>query len=468
MSGRNRFGIVPGMAALVFSLCLGPYWGIGLSGAAPAPDSAPFLPSPLRLEALPGTALYGTPYSLRVTGLEQGERVTITARSTDHRGILWVSSAVFEASQSGVVDAGVQAPSSGDYSGVDIFGLLWSMKPVNPPPRGPGTFTEDPESGWTVDFSVIDSQGREASTRMRRTFELQERPLTRVPLKQDGLRGALYHPSRGGPFPGVLILAGSGGGIYEWLARAFASQGFAALTLAYFQYEDLPPELVEIPIEYFQKAAEWLRRRPEVRPDRIAVAGGSKGGELALLLASRFIDFQAVVAWTPAEHVWEGLSLKFLDPDYEPRSSWSFNGEPLPFIRFRPTPEERELEKTGRLESFVALHERSLDLAGRDALEKAAIPVERIKAPILLISGTHDQTWPADRFCESIVDELKDCRFNYEVRRLSHPGAGHMSFLPSLITAGRDGISGGNPRADSRAGFISWEETLNFLRRHLL
>lgn len=93
--------------------------------------------------------------------------------------------------------------------------------------------------------------------------------------------------------------------------------------------------------------------------------------------------------------------------------------------------------------------------------------MENIKAPILLISGTDDQTWPAPEFCQEIVAKLQKINFPFELKAITHEGGGHMSFLPFLITANRGGISGGSPQADAKAGFISWKETIAFLRRHL-
>jgi dienelactone hydrolase len=423
--------------------------------------------SGFRIQIDPATALYGTPFSIIVTGSKPGEIITIKARSTDVKNTLWQSEAQFKADAGGNVDVAAQAPLSGRYSGAEIFGLLWSMKPQNAQTDRPITYRDDEVNGWTVDFSATDPAGASASARLRRVYQMPGRPLVRVPLEEDGMYGFLYHPAEGGPFPAVLILAGADGGVYEWLAQAFASNGFAALTLPYFNYRDLPPDLVELPLEYFHRAVGWLKKQPAVRADRIGVAGGSKGGELALLIASLYDDFQAVVAWTPAAHVWEGLSQKFFSPDYTPVSSWSLDGRALPFVRFIYTQEEKDKEQKGDLHSYIALHHRSLAEADPALLEKAAIPVEKIKAPILLISGTDDQTWPADEFCREIAARLQKARFPFEVKRISHPGGGHMSFLPFLITANRGGISGGNPQSDAAAGFLSWKETIAFLKKHL-
>jgi dienelactone hydrolase len=438
------------------------FLGCGLAWAASEAGAAE-----LKIVATPSVALYGEPFSLKVTGLRPGERATVKAVSKDARKILWESGAVFEADAAGMVDVGHQAPVSGGYGEADLFGLLWSLKPVNSNSKKPIGYRDDEVNGWTVDFSVTDSAGATASARFRCVFQRPGQALVRVPLGKDGLAGFLYYPAEGGPFPGVIILGGSNGGLYEWLAQAFASNGFAALTLAYFQYPNLPEELVEIPLEYFERATAWMKAQRKVRAGRLGLVGGSKGGELALLLASRSHDFQAVVAWTPGAHVWEGLTQRYFSPDYQPVSSWSLGGRPLPFMPFKATPEEKEKEQKGELASYVKLHLDSLAQTDPATVEKAAIPVEKIRSPILLVSGTDDQTWPAEEFCAAIVARLKKAGFPYEVKHLINEKGGHQSFLPYLITANRGGISGGSPQADARGGYRSWAETLDFLHRHL-
>jgi len=444
---------------------------LGLISLADPRSECPSRISPISesftIQVQPVVALMGTPFSLTISGLKPAEEVTVKAQATDKRRRLWQSSAVFVASGLGAVDVSVQAPASGNYSGVDILGLLWSMKPPDSQGKRLPSFANDEVDGWTVDFLAQAASGETASARLRRVYQMPGQGLVRIPLDKDGMRGFLYHPAGGGPFPGVLILGGSNGGLYEWLAQAFASQGFAALTLAYFNYPGLPDELVEIPLEYFHRAVAWMKEQPMIKAGRLGVAGGSKGGELALLLASHYEDFQAVVAWTPAAHVWEGLSQKFFSADYVPVSSWSLDGRALPFVPFAYQAEEKEKEKKGEINSYIASHLRSLAQSDPALIQQARIPVEKIKAPILLVSGTEDQTWPADKFCREIVAKLQSVRFPYEVKHVSHEAAGHSSFLPYLITANTAPINGGADKANAAGGIDSWKETIAFLLRHL-
>jgi dienelactone hydrolase len=121
-------------------------------------------------------------------------------------------------------------------------------------------------------------------------------------------------------------------------------------------------------------------------------------------------------------------------------------------LPFKASPEDKAKEMKGEISSFVAFHRDALAQADPALIEKAVIPVEKIQAPILLVSGTDDQTWPAGEFCSAIVTRLKKAGYPYEVKHLINEKGGHQSFLPYFITANRGGISGGSPQADARGG----------------
>lgn len=136
-----------------------------------------------------------------------------------------------------------------------------------------------------------------------------------------------------------LPFGGSEGGLSsEDLAAVLASRGYAALALAYFKTEGLPSSLEEIPLEYFKLAIDWMLKLRQVRSGGVALIGTSKGAEAALLTASHYKEVRAVVGYVPSSVVWScicGASNK---------SSWSFEGKPVPFIpqatnlTYRPPP----------------------------------------------------------------------------------------------------------------------------------
>jgi hypothetical protein len=57
---------------------------------------------------------------------------------------------------------------------------------------------------------------------------------------------------------------GTGGGLCEYRASLLAGHGFAVLALAYFRFEDLPENLGDVSLEYFEEAVDFLLQHPKV------------------------------------------------------------------------------------------------------------------------------------------------------------------------------------------------------------
>jgi hypothetical protein len=68
----------------------------------------------------------------------------------------------------------------------------------------------------------------------------------------------------GKPQPSVIVFSDSVGGLQEYVAATLASNGFTTLVFGYFNFEDLPNQLCEIPLKYFESAIDRFLQ-PEVR-----------------------------------------------------------------------------------------------------------------------------------------------------------------------------------------------------------
>jgi dienelactone hydrolase len=253
--------------------------------------------------------------------------------------------------------------------------------------------------------------------------------------------------------------------------------GFATLALAYFGIAPLPEWLHRIPLEYFDAALGWLRAQPELDVQRIGLFGVSRGAELALLLAATYPQIHAVVAYASSSVAWAAGGRDKSTGEIIP--SWTRHGAPVPFL---PLPLRgfmlRSAFPVAVLKRPVIF--RNLFRAGlrnREAAAHAAIPVEHIRGPILLISGGDDHLWPASEMSEAIVARLKHHRFPYAVEHLHFPRAGHMLRYPHLPTTSRESRNkhlrnarysfGGTPEADAQAQADSWRRAIAFLRAHL-
>jgi dienelactone hydrolase len=276
--------------------------------------------------------------------------------------------------------------------------------------------------------------------------------------------------------PAVVVLGGSdGGNHFQYVAALLAAQGFAALSLPYFAYEDLPGDLVEIPLEYFEEAMNWLRERPEVDGDRIGVLGMSYGGQLALLLGATMPDVGAVVALVPS-----GITGGAVTGDVTriTRAAWTHRGEPLPFIPPRDDPDGmKRFAEAIQSGKPIAMTRGFLRLLEGAALERVTIPVERTAGPILMMSAGDDQIWPSTVLAEIALARLRANAFAYPVEYLTYPDAGHFAclppYIPTTMTWSRHPLTpfamelGGTPQANAAAAADLWPRIVTFLTQAL-
>ena len=213
--------------------------------------------------------------------------------------------------------------------------------------------------------------------------------------------------------PAIIIVGGSGGGIgwQNYMGEILAQHGFATLALAYFKMEDLPSELEEIPLEYFDRAASWLQKQPRVDSTKVGIIGISKGAELVLLLGSLSSKFKAIVAIAPSSVAFQSIT-----KNWRETSSWSHKGEPLPFVPYLVN------EKFNR-DTLAIMYRESL--TQKEVVDSAVIKVENATGPILLISGEGDTLWPSTEMSQNIIKRLKEHSYPYYYNHISYPNAGH-------------------------------------------
>ncbi|MBW8770744.1 MAG: dienelactone hydrolase family protein [Gemmatimonadetes bacterium] len=280
----------------------------------------------------------------------------------------------------------------------------------------------------------------------------------RVDVHERGLVGRFYAAAGASHRTGVMLLTGSGGGIPEDVqARDLARAGYAVLAIAYFRdREGNPPELAQkelrnVPLEYLFQALDWMKARPEVRADRIALMGESRGAELALLVASLRPDVAGVIAFSPQELRWAAVG--------GGGAAWTLNGAPLPYaegVYNRDTP----------MSQFTDILDGAADVRGA-----AAIEVEHIHAPVLLISSRADAMSPSARMANDIEARLRAHGFSYRVENVQYENASHllMGFGPGLTEIRVRNVFtmhfGGTAEGTEAARNAGWARAKEFLGR---
>ncbi|MDQ8027631.1 MAG: acyl-CoA thioester hydrolase/BAAT C-terminal domain-containing protein [Brevundimonas sp.] len=286
-----------------------------------------------------------------------------------------------------------------------------------------------------------------------------------------GFPHAVLHTVGDQPKPVVVILHGADGNdeASTRFGPILARMGYAAVGLPYYspnwgdygpppKFPDLPGSFIDIRVDQIADLREALRGMPGADVERFGLFGASKGAEFALIAGSRYPWIDSIVAYAPTDVVWEGWGLEMVEAEGT-RSSFSFGGQPLPFMPYRgfvegllagPAADLRAIHANGRL-----------DHPDREAA--ARIPVEAYRGDLLLIAGGRDAQWDAASAATAIQNSRTQA--GLETTALIYPEAGH-----DLV--GDGGVrqverSGGSPEADAAARQDAWPRVVAFMARTL-
>ena len=206
--------------------------------------------------------------------------------------------------------------------------------------------------------------------------------------------------------PLIVAIGGSEGGmIYaeeptkEFRDKALAN-GYAILSIGYFGTENTPSDIDRISLDAIYDTIQNYRTHPLINGNIVAILGSSRGGELVLNLASKYEDFSAIIVIAPSN-----VSLPNQFGGFQ-KSSWTFKGEEIPFIK-APSNAIKIIRGGNFYDGMVKI------LDDKHVIEEAAIPVEKIKCPILIISAKNDEVWPSTKMSELIIQRLKKNNFKY-------------------------------------------------------
>lgn len=402
---------------------------------------------------------------IQLRQLAPQQEVTITATTQDDNGTTWQATATFQANEKGTIQVARQRPLKGTYQQSDSMGLIWSMHP-RIEEQNKTLFVKKDLQPLNIHFNA-ESQGySHIEIVHKRTFLA---PGIKIESIQDrGLIGTFYAPETGGPYPGIILLSGSSGASKDQEAALLAAHGYNTLALTYFGVAPLPISLQEISLEYFKKAIDWLRARASVKTTQIAIIGLSKGAEAALLAAANFPEVNAVVAYAPSALIHQGLGATA--EDSRERSSWTHRGKQVPFIPYRPSIAFQEyILKQRQAQQPIAFRRAYMEsLQNQQYFTQAKIAVEKIRGPILTISGQEDQMWPSTLFGDMIEERLNKHYHPYFHQHISYTEAGHKigyPYLPTTVNQARENAYGGTPAGNAHAAEHSWQAVLTFLSR---
>lgn len=224
--------------------------------------------------------------------------------------------------------------------------------------------------------------------------------------KQQGVVETLLYLGDSDKQPLIVAFGGAEGGI-DWHRNylkgkrdSLIQKGYAILAIGYFNANGTPRNLDRISLDAISDTIMNIAKNNKIDESKIALIGGSKGGELILNLASRFNQYKAVIAMSTSNVSFPAITWS------SNTSSWTYKGQEVPYV----TAPLKTISPALKGDHFTAF---SMMLEDKTAVKNAEIQVENINGAILILSGKYDDQWPATSMSNKIIERLKKNNFKY-------------------------------------------------------
>lgn len=239
-------------------------------------------------------------------------------------------------------------------------------------------------------------------------------------LEEGGFVGELYTGTR---CPGKAILYVGGAGCKKkmtlMMGQFLVDAGFTVLFLGFYLWDGLSKDMWNIPVDYAERAAVWLKENGY----DVCMIGTSTGAGYTLLSASLVPEISGVVALSGFDHVMEGCKI-FRKPSGH--SVYEYHGEEYPFSSF-------DIISSSWAKALRAAKADGVSMDGfmRYGYEKthyhpeSRIKVEDISGDILFLGPTDDSAWPSDAAEKRMMSVLKEAGFRHHAELKLYDSTAH-------------------------------------------
>ena len=285
------------------------------------------------------------------------------------------------------------------------------------------------------------------------TQDLGSPNVTVTEISEGGVLGQFYMPPGPGPFPAVIVLSGSNGGLTVRRPKILAADAYAVLSLPYFNYTS-PIDGTAASVDDDRAPAGVLRqgdrlaagptgRRPQPDRDLRHLARRSGGDACRRQIPGdqerdRDLAADGHVGRRPGQ---VRASASRASPSRTSHRSGSRrwrNRSGKPWRRGPALPADDPRASSRRSRPTLASRQPS-------SMSR------RSTGSVLVVSGTEDTQLPGVVYGELAMDRLKAHDFAFPYRHIIGEGAGHLVDVPSVDRSTEISEGGGDP-ASERAG----------------
>ena len=134
-------------------------------------------------------------------------------------------------------------------------------------------------------------------------------------LEKEGFLGSFYQGDRYVD-KAVIFVGGSGEtrNVVEARAAILAREGYSVLAVGYYLWKPLSKQTVAIPLDYVERAIDWLLQKCPVKITKIGMTGLSLGAAYTALFHRSVVRslFRALILWWKAAKIWSSDSTNLI------------------------------------------------------------------------------------------------------------------------------------------------------------
>lgn len=259
-------------------------------------------------------------------------------------------------------------------------------------------------------------------------------------LENEGFLGSFY---RGDCYvdKAIIMVGGIGERRHTVEARAaiLAREGYSVLAVGYYLWAPLPRQTVAIPLDYIEKAIDWLETKCPIPITRIGMIGLSLGAAYTALCGSHFPQIHCAVVVSGFDFVVEGCKHMVIR---QHRSYFSLHGQDIPY---EPAEALSHLPATlirwwkDPRYSSKAMNRFYYNECFPNRTDASRIKVENGNCDWLLIAPGYDDTWPSDASVKRMMHILEESRYPHRYECAIYERGSHLLGITNEALAAMGG-----------------------------
>ena len=259
-------------------------------------------------------------------------------------------------------------------------------------------------------------------------------------LEAEGFLGSFYQGDRYVD-KAVIFVGGSGElrNVVEARAAILAREGYSVLAVGYYLWKPLSRQTVAIPLDYVERAIDWLLQKCPVRITKIGMTGLSLGAAYTALCCAYFPQISCAVVVSGFDFVVEGCKTMVIR---QHKSYFTLHGEEIPYepaqaLSHLPAT-LKKWKKDPRYDS-KAMNRFYYNECFVGRTDASRIKVENGSCDWLFLAPGYDDTWPSDQAVKRMMQVLQKKQYPHRYACMIYEKGSHLLGMPEEALAAMGG-----------------------------